>query len=182
VENTIFSIVIFFLFTFSVSAQVKGSIESQNLIKEGMVSPQINIYLQSEIKSVDDFSWTVWGLISKKWAESYIGLIYSPSKGVEVSLSYGLETNDPGQRLGWSFWMSKSNLSLTSIFEQGGSGYWFKHTLLYSLGKFNLGGHYQRGRGAGPRVEFNFSNFQVWGSYLLDKDKNNSYLGLKLKF
>jgi len=60
VENTIFSIVIFFLFTFSVSAQVKGSIESQNLIKEGMVSPQINIYLQSEIKSVDDFSWTVW--------------------------------------------------------------------------------------------------------------------------
>lgn len=178
------AIALFIMFSQIVNSQVHGNIESQNLlVSGGTTTPQVNIYLRESVSQASCLSWTGWALISKGWSEAYVGLIYSPVSFAEVSLSYGLESNDDPARIGWSVWLGSCGLSSFSAFEQGGSGFWFKHILKYRYDSFAAGIHYQRFKGYGPYIECLFlSKFVLWGSYLMGETKDNSYVGLKLTF
>lgn len=158
-------IAILLLVSLPTMSQVHGTFESENLIsKTGTITPQINIYLRENISG--PISWTGWALISKGWSEAYIGLAYAPINEVEFSLSYGLESVDPSSRLGWSLWIGKYDFSLLSVFEQGGSGYWFRHIAKYTDGPVSYGFFWNRFSGYGPYVETTvLKKFTLWISY-----------------
>ncbi len=185
-KKYIYIIVAFFALSSvsSVFSQIKGSVEEQNLLSNNTVTPQINIYVQQNIPFIPKLSWTGFSVNTQYWNEALVGLAYAPIKEVEIYASVGLEKDNKPFRYSWGFWAGKYNVSLFSVYEQGGSGYWYKDILIYNPKPFiGVGVHTQRGKGIGPRMELNFvGKFKVWGTYLIDDDKKSGFIGAKISF
>ncbi len=176
------AVLAFFAIISSSFSQVSGNVESQNLISDGKVTPQINVYVQESF--VPKLAWTSFTVVSKGWSESLVGISYSPIKEISFSVSAGLETNNQPFRYSWSVWAGKYNISIFSVHEKGGSGYWFKNTAMYTFSSYlSAGVHWQRFKGAGPRIEATlFNKVRFWGTYLVGEEKKFGFVGVKLLF
>lgn len=160
------------------SAQDEGPtrfVESYNEVVGGHLSPSITVYAEGPIKG--RFGWAVWVWGSNqlvednnrwstsKWGESLGGLTFSPTESVQLAVLVGAETDERPLRGAANLWVSKGRLTLESSYENGGSGYWFRHTGTVKLASWKLGVNSTRFVGTGPYVEKAFGRWDLWGSY-----------------
>ena len=71
---------------------------------------------------------------SRGWSQFYAGPTWAPCDEVQIGVGLGLETDSHEVRKGGFVWVGESRLSLLSLFEDGGSGFWQYHRLEYRLG------------------------------------------------
>jgi hypothetical protein len=163
--------------------QVSGSIESENLIAAGAVTPQINVYVQGPIASSKRFGWSAWSLTSKAWSEAYAGPTWTPRPWLSLSVSAGAETNKHPLRVAGSVSASKGKWAESYVHEKGGSGWWYKSVSTYQASKKTAVGFFsQRFAGSGPYAERKISRFVLWGTLLRYQGKTEGLVGLRFNF
>ena len=162
------------------SAQgASGSIESWNTVSEGSVTPQLNISISGPLKG--DFGWMVWTLNSEAWSEGYAGLTYAPAEWIEVSSGIGLETDDNPFRMGHSVFLEKDRWSFLSIFEHGGSGYWYRNVAKFQVTeRFAVGVEKRRFFGTGFHADLSVGRISLWGTQAFTA--NERVIGVRFKF
>lgn len=154
----------------AVSAQAQqtaGYVESYNTVSGAETTPQFNVYVHGPLKG--KLGWSLWTLTSKPYSEAYAGLTFAPAKWIEVSsASLGLESADNPLREGASVWLGKGRLSLLSIQEYGGSGYWYRYLGTFQVTKtVAVGVNSTRFLGTGPYAEKKFGKVAFWGTYAI---------------
>lgn len=146
--------------------QTSGYVESFNTVSEAETTPQLNVYVHGPLKG--KLGWSLWTLTSEGWSEGYVGLTYAPAKWVEVSSSIGLETDDNPLRTGHSVWLGKGRVSLLSLHEYGGSGYWYRYLGTFQATKtVAVGVNTQRFIGTGPYAQVSIGKVILWGTYAI---------------
>lgn len=159
--------------------QVEGFIESWNTVSEAGTNPQLNVLVEGPLKG--RLGWQSWTLTSGSWSEALVGLKFAPVKGVEVSGSLGLETHENSFRQGASVLLERGRVSLLSIHENGGSGYWYRYLGKYKVtDTFVIGVDSIRFAGTGPYLEYNFEKVILWTKYAIDTDKG--IVAVRFKF
>jgi len=144
--------------------QVSGFVESWNTLRDGNVTPQMNVYATGPLKG--KVGWSIFTLSSEKWSEGYGGLTLAPAKWIALSASLGIEAADNPIRGGTSLWIGSGKWAGLVIAEKGGSGYWYRYLGTYQTGKhLTLGVHSTRPLGVGPYAEFRIGKVSLWGTY-----------------
>jgi hypothetical protein len=136
--------------TISVQAQTTGYVEVEGLFKsipKGKTQDNYNqtglllsVYL-SKIDSGSTLGWYAWSLTNKDgWAETYAGLTFSPASWISLSAGAGLENAKKPWRVNINGYLSYKKISLSSVLEHGGSGFWYSHELTLNIkNKFSEG-------------------------------------------
>lgn len=184
IKNLFAAIIVMIAMTVVSSAQegVHGTVESQNLVEKGKVTPTLDVYVHGNIKG--KLGWSVFTLNTPGWGEALVGPTYAPTNWLELSASIGVEKDAKPLRGAASVWVGKGKWSALSIHEFGGSGYWTKNIGKYQVTKkLAIGVHGQRFVGVGPYTEFTIGkHFSIWSSYPMGSGKRNSFLSLKYNF
>lgn len=153
-----------------VFGQATGYVEVYNNFRGGSHETQVNFWVQGPLAG--KVGWFGWALTSKSWSEGYAGFNFAPTKGVEVGVGAGVETDDSPARLGSYASFSRGRFFGIGIYENGGSGYWDRVYANYTLlqkGWFSAGagGMHEAFRGFGPRMQFGIGKkITVWSSFL----------------
>lgn len=126
-------------------------------------------------------------LVSKKWAQAYIGPTYSPSSWLQVGAGLGLEQADNPTRFGGFVYMSRGCYSLLAIYEDGGGGHWYKSELnIKATGWLGAGAIVQHMLGVGPRIELSIPRtpVMIWAAPLYDwsTGRFNGTLAVRMSF
>lgn len=144
--------------------QVSGFVESWNTVRDGNVTPQVDVYATGPLKG--KVGWSIFTLTSEKWSEGYGGLTLAPAKWMTVSASLGIETADNPIRAASSVWVGSGKWAGLVIAEKGGGGYWYRYLGTYQAAKhLTVGVHSTRPLGVGPYAELRFGRVSLWGSY-----------------
>lgn len=64
--------------------------------------------------------------VSEDWSEAYVGPTISPNANFQVGLGLGVESDQDAARWGGFAWAGQGKVSVTYLFEGGGSGAWHK--------------------------------------------------------
>lgn len=162
------------------------SIVLEDKVVEGNSVLTLTIFTVQSLKlnkipvSVSAFS-----LISEEYAEGYGGLAYSPKPWVEVGASVGMETADSPWRIAGSVWMGKEPVSLLAIYENGGSGYWYKVTATVAARKWlTVGLLAKRFGGVGPIVQISIPGTPIKAyivpAYDFEFEQQKTLVGISL--
>lgn len=164
--RTTISFVVALVFSFAsvvASAQAKpatGFAEYQAGYEKGRpVEHMLDLYIEKQ--AWDKIGISGFALITKNWAEAYIGPTYSPAGWVSAGMSFGGQQHEGKvtPRYATSLWMGGGErlpLQFLGFFEGDGSlaGAWYDVKALYSPRPWlSLGVHSRRFVGIGPRVE-----------------------------
>lgn len=138
-------------------ASGSGYVEIENRINGSVVTPNINIFSTRNITaraSIFAFS-----LTSENYSEAYAGVSYNLRPWLNIGAGLGLETADSPWRVASSLWAGKGNTSLLVIYENGGSGYWYKAVVSHSVNQwFTIGVYMRRFIGVGPLLKVSIPN------------------------
>jgi hypothetical protein len=127
-------------------------IEERNYVQAGNVTCRIDGLLNGRIKP--PFGWFAWGQSDKNYSESYAGMSYQPNVWLQVAVGGGVEENQHPVRVGSYVWFGRRGFSSIAVFEDGGSGFWYKVEANYNPRKrFGVGALSERFHGTGPRFE-----------------------------
>lgn len=101
-----------------------------------------------------------------------------------VSASIGRESGFAELRKAGSIWVGKGSLSALSIYEKGGSGYWYKHLATAKIYKDNVavGVFSKRFFGTGPYLQVKAGNLTLWGTVVQNKGLIQELFGLKFTY
>ncbi len=128
----------------SVSAQSFAEIEA-----DGALTGKLNL----EKSFSDEDGIYLWTMGDKDWAEVLGGFWVKPYPWMKMYLGFGVETADHIARYGFTLWLGNDKLSALTIFEDGGSGKWYKHTSTVAMRRVRIGLISQSSIGTGPLVE-----------------------------
>ena len=70
---------------------------------------------------------------TRGWSQAYAGPTYSPCPEIQLGVGLGLESDTDEIRKGGFLWAGQGKLSLLALYEEGGSGSWHKHWLMYQV-------------------------------------------------
>jgi hypothetical protein len=131
------------IMTISVQAQTTGYVECEGLFKSIPQGKTQNNYNQtglllscyvSKTDSNETIGWYAWSLTNKDgWAETYAGLTFSPASWVSLSAGAGLENAEKPWRVNVNAYLSYKKISLLSVVEHGGSGFWYSNELTFDV-------------------------------------------------
>lgn len=170
------------LFSFSsLFAQVSLFTKFSN----GKVIPCATIFGTKMIN--EKIGFTYFALVNQKWAETYVGLSYSPEKWINIGLSAGIEQSPALYRLASSLWLGSGKTSFLLLTEKGDgqNNYWYKATLAYKVSeKLDLGLRAWRYNGIGPVVGYKIKelNSKIWAmpAYNLEDGNKNLIVGVDI--
>jgi len=72
---------------------------------------------------------------TRGWSQAYAGPTYSPCSEIQLGVGLGLESDTDEIRKGGFLWAGKGDFSFLGLYEEGGSGPWHKHWLMYNVDK-----------------------------------------------
>lgn len=167
-------------------AEVGGYVELQRIVADDSeLPPQGQIALHLEAPINEEFSWSAYSSNSKKRGETYVGLIYVPIDWFEISGNLGVETARDPLRKALTLWFGDECWSISSVNEDGGSGFWCDDIAMIKWNDFfSTGLRAQTGLGAGLHAEsllFN-QNFNLSGTYFVGADKNYLLISWRMLF
>lgn len=179
-------------------AETRWSVEEQTLVRDGALTPTLNIYATAPLLKKDDAARAgstlgvfVFGLVSPGWAQLYSGLTFAPADWIQLSAGAGLEQADAPWRTAGSIWLGRGRFSLLTIGEYGGGGGWYKavgNARIVSWRELHVGvgAQSQYGLGTGPRTQVQLGPATLWIAAPLvnhsDHSKLSGLVGLKLSF
>jgi len=178
--------VIFLFVVFSCGLYSQVTIYGKYADKE--IIPCATIFGTTKI--TEKVGFTYFALVAEKWAETQIGISYSPVKWASFGLSGGLEQNPALYRLGASLWLGKGKTSFLILGEKGDGkeNYWYKATLSYQASdNFICGARIWRFQGIGPfastsiRVKKLDSNLWIMPAYDLESKTTKLMVGIDIK-
>ncbi|NCN99611.1 hypothetical protein GW920_00565 [Candidatus Falkowbacteria bacterium] len=151
---------------------------------DGKLAPCATIFGTKPIN--DKVSFTYFALVSEKWAETMLGVAYSPISWAQIGLNCGFEQNPALFRVGGSIWLGKGKTSFLTLLEKGDGqdNYWYKSTLAYkATSSLSLGVRAWRFNGVGPLVEYKVKDFKFWimPAYEFEKNNSNLIVGIDIK-
>jgi len=176
------SIIFILLLVASVSSFAQVSVFTK--YSEGKLAPCATIF---GIKPINEkISFTYFALVSEKWAETMLGVAYSPTNWAQIGLNCGFEQNPALFRVGGSIWLGKGKTSFLTLLEKGdrSDNYWYKSTLAYKCtNSLSLGVRAWRFNGVGPVVEYKVKDFKFWimPAYEFEKNNSNLVVGIDIK-
>lgn len=128
-------------------------VEERTYVAGGMATPRIDGLLATPIKS--QMGGFIWFQVQQGYSQAYGGLTYAPKSWLQVALGGGLEQDKHPARIGSYVWMGKAKISGLAVFEDGGSGFWYKVESNYqATPKLGIGMLSERYHGSGPKIEF----------------------------
>lgn len=178
--------------TVTVQAQT-GYVECEGLFKSMPKGQTPDTYNQtgllmscylSKTDSNATIGWYAWSLTNKdNWGESYVGLTFSPASWVSLSAGAGLENAVNPWRVNANIYLSYKKISLLSVLEHGGSGFWHSSELTYNTknkfgeGQGGLVARRYYGIGALVRMTIPYTkNFVITGAiFPYDPELKNSF-------
>ncbi len=142
-----------FALTFPAILSAQNWVEERTYIANGVITPRINgLFTKPAAEKLGSF---VWFQVQQGYSQAYAGLTYAPKSWIQVAIGPGLEEDRHPMRVGSYVWMGKGKVSTLAVFEDGGSGFWWKSESNYQItSRFGLGHWYEHGKGAGPKLEF----------------------------
>lgn len=151
---------------------------------DGKIIPCATIFGTKPIN--DKVSFTYFALVQEKWAETMLGVAYSPVNWAQIGLNCGFEQNPALFRVGGSIWLGKDKISFLTLLEKGDGhdNYWYKSTLAYkATDNLSLGARAWRFNGIGPLVEYKVKDFKFWimPAYEFEKNNSNLIVGVDIK-
>ena len=175
--------IVFTVLVFATLASAQGWVEERTYVSGVVATPQIDGLFNQSIKGgVGSFEWFQ---VSKGYSQAYAGATYSPKSWFQIALGGGLEQAKSPARLGSYVWLGKGKASGLFIFENGGSGKWYKTESNYQLlSKLGFGTYSERFKGIGPKLELKVPHtpFKVWLAPLVKSGKVETVIGVRYSF
>jgi hypothetical protein len=165
---------------FTQTAHCQNWVEERTYVSEGAVIPRIDGLLTGHIKG--NFGSFTWFQIQQGYAEAYGGATYSPKSWMQLALGVGIEEDKHPARIGSYIWMGKGPVSVLAVFEDGGSGFWYKVEATYQTkSKFAVGFLSERYHGTGPKMEFSVPRtaLKLWCAPLIENGSVKPVLGVR---
>ena len=146
-----------------------GSAFGQNWVEERTyfsgngATPRIDGLLTRPVKGgLGSFAWFQ---VQQGYGQAYAGATYSPKPWVQFALGGGLEEDKHPARIGSYVWAGKGRVSGLGVFEDGGSGFWYKvETNCQVTAGLGLGTLTEANNGTGPKLELALPHtpFKLW--------------------
>ena len=176
------SIIAILFVVVSISSFAQVSVSTK--YSEGTLSTCATIFGTKSIS--EKLSFTYFALVSEKWAETMLGVAYSPADWAQIGLNCGFEQNPALFRVGGSIWLGKEKTSFLTLLEKGDGpdNYWYKSTIAYKCtNSLSLGVRVWRFNGVGPVVEYKLKDLKFWvmPAYEFEKNNSNLIVGLDIK-
>ena len=185
---TVIVVMVIFLITLSSPLELFAQsthfeIESQNIILKNGTKfiSSLDIFASHSFnKKLSAFAWIT---TSQNWSEAYFGVAYSPWSWLYFGAGFDLETAIHPWRIGTIVLLSNKLGSALFIFEESGSGYWYRSILNYKINKkIGAGLMSEKRLGTEIRMEANLNKtIQIWVAGLYNTSLNG-LICLKLRF
>ncbi len=155
-------------------------VEERTYFSGGNATPRIDGLLTKPVKgSLGSF---VWFQVQQGYSQAYAGATYSPQPWVQLALGGGLEEDKHPARIGSYVWVGKGRVSGLAVFEDGGSGFWYKvETNCQVTAKLGLGTLTEAAKGTGPKLELALPHtpFKLWFAPLWKSGSLTPLVGLR---
>lgn len=165
------------------SVEAAFFLEFESEIKEGTLTNFILTPTCDLSKNLQLFAFSSTG---ESYAEGYGGFAYSPKSWLQIGMGLGLETADTPWRVAASLWAGKGPLSFLWIYENGGSGPWYKATATFTAKEWlTLGLMARRFIGIGPLLQLSLPKtpISIWTTpacYDLKSEQAKALIGISL--
>jgi len=132
--------------------------ESQNILSKASYTPIIKC--QADYVSNRTIGFMMFFTLNPKWGEGIASVTVSPKfkklDACVLSTGIGIEHANMPVRMMSTVFIQKKFFSTFSVFELGGSGWWYSHKTMFQVHKDDLkiGLFAERFTGLGPRIEF----------------------------
>ncbi len=156
------------LFLVPVMASAQTWVEIRTYTAEGATTPRLDAWLSGSI--ADKLGSFGWLQADQTYAEAYAGLTFSPKNWLQFGAGAGIEQAPRPARFGSFLWAGNQRQSGLAIFEQGGSGPWWKAEYNYQLyAQLGVGLITERFKGSGIRLQVSLPKtpLTLWGAPLL---------------
>ncbi len=168
------------ILAFAVLASAQNWVEERTYVSGGAATPRIDGLLTQSIKgNLGSFEWFQ---VQQGYSQAYAGATYSPKPWLQFALGGGLEEAKSPARLGSYIWMGKGKLSGLFVFEDGGSGIWFKTEANYQVfSKLGVGMLSERFKGTGLKFELSVphTRLKAWFAPLFQNGKADPVVGVR---
>ena len=155
-------------------------VEEQTYVSGGVATPRIDGLFTRPVKGgLGSF---VWFQVQQSYSQTYGGATYSPKPYVQLALGAGIESDKHPARVGSYVWLGKGAVSGLGVFEDGGSGFWYKvETNFQAAHRLGIGTYSDRLRGHGPKLEFLVPHtvLKVWLAPLVNDGSVRPLMGLR---
>lgn len=162
------------------AALAQNWVEERTYISGGVATPRIGGLLTKAIKG--NLGGFCWFQTQQKYSQIYGGSTLSPTSWIQLALGLGIETDKHPLRVGSYVWLGKDKLSGLAVFEDGGSGFWYKVETNYQASKLvGLGTLSERFKGSGPKIEFSIPHtaLKLWIAPLVDRHSFRPVIGVR---
>lgn len=162
------------------AACAQNWVEERTYVHEGTATPRIDGLMTRPIKG--ELGGFVWFQVQQGYSQAYGGATYSPKPWVQLALGGGLEQDKHPARLGSYVWLGKAKLSALGVFEDGGSGFWYKvETNNQASKSLGIGSLSERFKGSGPKIELSLPRtaLKLWFAPLLDRQSFRPVIGVR---
>ncbi|MCL5009042.1 MAG: hypothetical protein M1400_01730 [Patescibacteria group bacterium] len=127
-------------------------VEERTYFSSGVATPRIDGLLTRPVKG--NLGSFVWFQMQQGYGQAYAGATYNPKPWVQFALGGGLEEDKHPARIGSYVWVGKGRVSGLAVFEDGGSGFWYKvETNCQVTARLGLGTLTEAAKGTGPKLE-----------------------------
>jgi hypothetical protein len=182
------------IMTFGLVLASSHVLAAQSWVEErNYLSQQVSIYrvdglLMGKVKgSVGDFAWFQ---TDRTYSEAYAGPSITLKKWLVIGAGVGAEENTHPGRLGSFLWTGNNRITMVAVYENGGSGYWYKvEGNCRTFSRLGVGLLSERFHGTGPRFEAGVSRLdtplsrvRLWIAPLVDSGKVQSVFGVRMSF
>lgn len=164
IHRTIFwtgiAMLVLILVAVPASAQTTVTPEEQFLVQSRVLTLQLDVDVEKTVSK----TWTIsaWGLKTADWGEFYIGLTKQITPWAALTLQAGMEQDKSPWRMAATLFLSGRNHEAFFLWEDGGSGKWYKLYVIKSAGPA-LGLFSQRYVGTGPMVQIPIGKkIKIW--------------------
>jgi len=169
-----------FVIVSAVQAFAQNWVEQRTYVSGGKAAPRIAGLLTRPVKgSLGSF---VWFQVQEGYSQAYAGATYSPKPWVQFALGGGMEEARHPARLGSYVWAGKGLVTGLAVFEQGGSGFWWKVETNYQVrSALGIGTLSEAYKGTGPKLELSVphTRLKLWVAPLWKHGSISPLIGVR---
>jgi hypothetical protein len=169
-------------------AAAQSWVEERNYLSQHVLIYRVDGLLAGKVKGpIGDF---VWFQTDRSYSEAYAGPSLTLKKWLVIAAGVGAEQSKHPGRLGSFIWAGNDRMTMVAVYENGGSGYWYKvEGNLRTNSHLGVGFLSERFHGTGPRVECGMSRsgsalsrVRLWVAPLADGGKIQTAFGIRMSF